>query len=122
MSTDTPDTDDWNDLKAFARDLLVAIAELDSRDSATYGLALKQHLEAEHGYDADADDEEGVYQHRLYSTLTDLEERGIVTKNPVDGRTKKYGLTDRGRALLDQRADRYARVTDSAEAKESGSR
>lgn len=109
------ETDEWSNLKGFARDLMVAIAECEPNDRPTYGLALKRHLEAELGYDADADDEEGVYQHRLYSTLSDLEDRGIVQKHPVDGRTNSYGLTERGRALLDQRASRYARVTDHDE-------
>lgn len=103
----TPDdVSEWKRLKKFARDVILALAELDS----PYGLQLKAHLEDEFGY-ADDDDEE-VYQRRLYGTLNDLREKGLVKVEPVDGRTKSYSLTARGRTLLEARTERQVEATD----------
>jgi len=79
------------DLTGFQRDLLYAVAGLDS----PHGLAIKSELEGY--YDGE------VHHGRLYPNLDTLVERGLVEKGARDRRTNYYELTDAGREALDAR-------------------
>ena len=72
-----------NDLTAFQRDALYAIAGLDE----PYGLAIKDELEEY--YDKE------VNHGRLYSNLDTLADKGLVKKGQYDNRTNSYSLTQR---------------------------
>ncbi|ELY42552.1 helix-turn-helix transcriptional regulator [Natronorubrum sulfidifaciens] len=87
----------WGDLTGFQRDTLEAIARLERDDETSYGLAIKRRLEPQHGE---------VNHGRLYTNLDALVERGLVEKSELDKRTNQYVLTDDGRGLLLQRAER----------------
>ena len=82
-----------NDLTAFQRDLLYAIAGLDE----PHGLALKDELE-------DYYDKE-VHHGRLYPNLDTLVDKGLVKKGQADRRTNYYSLTRRARRELEARRD-----------------
>jgi len=73
---------------SFQRDLLVAVARLDS----PHGLALKDELERVY--------DEEIHHGRLYPNLDTLVERGLVEKSKKDRRTNEYQLTARGRREL----------------------
>lgn len=79
------------DLTAFQRDVLEAIARIDRRNDTPYGLGICEELERDY---------EDVLHPRLYSSLDGLEELGLVERSAVDRRTNRYDLTDRGRRLL----------------------
>jgi len=89
----------WGNLTGFQRDALEAIARLERDDETCYGLAIKRRLESQHGE---------VNHGRLYPNLDALVERGLVEKSALDRRTNEYVLTDDGRGLLLQRAERLA--------------
>jgi DNA-binding PadR family transcriptional regulator len=88
------------DLTAFQRDLLEAIARIDRRDETPYGLGIARELETD--YDE-------VLHPRLYSNLDDLTTMGLVERSAVDNRTNRYDLTGDGRALLQERVETLAR-------------
>ncbi len=79
------------DLTGFQRDLLYAVAGLDS----PHGLAIKRELEGY--YDGE------IHHGRLYPNLDTLVENGLVEKGERDRRTNYYELTDAGREALDAR-------------------
>ena len=90
------------DLTAFQRDALYAIAGLDK----PYGLAIKDELEEYY--------EKEVQHGRLYSNLDTLVDKGFVKKGQYDDRTNSYSLTQRGRREIDARReweDQYTSVT-----------
>ncbi|WP_299263765.1 PadR family transcriptional regulator [Halorientalis sp.] len=82
-----------DNLTAFQRDVLYALAGLDE----AYGLAIKAELE---------DYYEGEVNHgRLYPNLDDLVEHGYVEKGQIDRRTNSYELTDIGAEALSKRRE-----------------
>ncbi|MFC7070638.1 PadR family transcriptional regulator [Halobaculum lipolyticum] len=88
----------WTDLTAFEGNTLYAIARLQRDDETSYGLAIKRVLQ-------DLYDQE-INHGRLYPALDDLADHGLVEKSALDKRTNEYVLTDTGRKLLHDRADR----------------
>ena len=74
----------------FQRDVLAVIASLDGDPK---GLAIKDVLEER--YDGE------INHGRLYPNLDTLVERGLVNKGAIDRRTNSYGLSSRGRRVLE---------------------
>jgi PadR family transcriptional regulator, regulatory protein PadR len=81
------------DLTAFQRDLLYAIAGLND----PHGLAIKDELEEY--YDNE------IHHGRLYPNLDTLADKGLVLKGRHDRRTNSYTLTERGQRELDVRRE-----------------
>lgn len=78
-------TDPLADLTAFQRDLLrEVIAE------GRPGLHLADALSEAYG-------DKEIHHGRLYPNLQTLGDKGLVTKEEVDGRTNRYAATPRGR-------------------------
>ncbi len=77
-----------DDLSAFQRDTLYAVASLGE----PYGLAIRDEL-SEY-YEAE------VNHGRLYPNLDKLAERGYLNKRRHDERKNTYSLTEAGRELL----------------------
>ena len=74
----------------------MAIRRLTTREDTPYGLAIKRELQGM--------GDEAVSHSKLYPNLADLVAAGYVTTTQLDGRTKRYDLTDAGHDLLTQRA------------------
>jgi DNA-binding PadR family transcriptional regulator len=92
------DTESVRELTAFQRNVLTVLAE-----GPTYGLAIKEELEAYYGDD--------VNHGRLYPNLDRLVEMGLVEKGELDKRTNEYKLTDAGfAALRDQLEWTFSRI------------
>ncbi|WP_336362091.1 helix-turn-helix transcriptional regulator [Halalkalicoccus salilacus] len=81
------------DLTGFQRDLLYAIAGLDT----PHGLAIKGEIEDYY--------EKEVHHGRLYPNLDTLVNKGLVQKGEIDRRTNSYALTDRARRELATRRE-----------------
>lgn len=81
------------DLSAFQRDILYVVAGLN----VPYGLAIKRGLEEYYGTE--------VNHGRLYPNLDDLVTAGALEKSELDKRTNRYGLTERGREIIQSRLD-----------------
>jgi DNA-binding PadR family transcriptional regulator len=80
-----------NELTGFQRDLLVAIAGLDSPK----GLEIKNELDEYYSSE--------INHGRLYPNLDDLVEAGLVEKGKIDDRTNSYSLTGTGREKVIER-------------------
>lgn len=87
------------DLTSFQRDLLFAVAGLETGDSdeKPHGLAIKEKLEEYYNKE--------VHHGRLYPNLDTLVEKGLIDKGSRDKRTNYYHLTKRGWRELDARRD-----------------
>jgi len=83
------------ELTRFQLDQLAVIARLDSTNTQSYGLAVKEALAAYHG--------ESIHHPRNYQNLDALAEQELVAKSDHDGRTNQYELTEHGRELLVER-------------------
>jgi len=81
----------YHDLTGFQRDLLGAIARIESRDETPYGLGIVDELGPH--YDE-------VHHGRIYPNLDELAEAGLIEKQSLDQRTNSYELTERGRGML----------------------
>lgn len=93
-----------HDLTGFQRDLLYAIAGLETPS----GLDVKADLDDYYGTD--------VHHGRLYPNLDELVERGLVDKGRIDDRTNAYSLSDRGeQAVRERRGWERALVDDGRE-------
>ncbi|QZY04407.1 PadR family transcriptional regulator (plasmid) [Halobaculum roseum] len=92
----------WTELTAFEGNVLYAIARLERDDPLTYGLAIRDVLEEYYT--------KPINHGRLYPTLDDLADQGLITKTSVDDRTNKYKLTDAGYELLSRRRDELTAV------------
>lgn len=90
------------ELTGFQRDLLFVIADLGPVKGTKIKAALEDYYTTE------------INHGRLYPNLDTLVESGLATKDRRDRRTNEYGLTARGRALLESRreweADRFEEV------------
>lgn len=82
-----------HELTGFQRDLLVAIAGMDSPK----GLAVKAKLDEYYARE--------INHGRLYPNLNTLVEMGLVVKTRKDDRTNSYTLTDEGWNLLTKRRE-----------------
>lgn len=82
-----------HDLNGFQRDCLYVIAGSDE----PYGLAIIDELEKYY--------EEEVHHGRLYPSLDELVEKGLVSKGQIDQRTNSYTLTRRGEDELEARRE-----------------
>ncbi|WIV67522.1 helix-turn-helix transcriptional regulator [Natrialbaceae archaeon AArc-T1-2] len=89
----------WSDLSSFQRDVLEAIAHLESSSEESYGLAIQNRLE-EHYSD--------VNPPRLYQNLDALIADGLLERSELDGRTNSYTLTSDARELLEESVHRRA--------------
>lgn len=78
------------EITGFQRDLLLAVA--GASDTYPCGQTVRQVLE-------DAWEKE-INESRVYQNLGELQQNDLVTSHPLDGRTKGYRVTDRGRALI----------------------
>ena len=85
------------DLTAFQRDILYVVAGLPSPN----GLEIMAVIEDYYG--------ETITHGRLYQNLDTLDEKGLVHKESVDGRTNAYTLTPRGRREIADRRKWEAR-------------
>jgi hypothetical protein len=105
MSVDAREVSD-TDLTAFQQNLLVILRGCEEgrydggvRDGA-YGLALKRILERDEWYG------EEINHGRLYPTLNQLVENGLVEKSEADKRTNQYELTEAGVQILARKLQR----------------
>lgn len=80
-----------DDLTAFQRDLLYAIAGADRPSGQTVGSELQEY------YDSD------INHGRLYSNLDTVVDEGLVEKGELDRRTNYYALTDAGADAIQER-------------------
>ncbi len=79
------------DLTALQRDTLVVINGLSEISGVEIIDELEDYYEAE------------LFGGRLYPSLDDLVEQGLVEKTSQDGRTNAYSLTEKGDRLLESR-------------------
>ncbi|WP_455448590.1 helix-turn-helix transcriptional regulator [Natrinema thermotolerans] len=89
----------WGDLSGFQRDILEAIAAIESADEEPYGLAIKERLTQT--YDE-------VLHGRLYQNLDSLVEDDLLERGELDGRTNSYTLLPEAEALLEESVHRRA--------------
>lgn len=82
-----------NELTAFQRDILYAIAGQDE----PHGLAIKQKLDEYYNED--------INHGRLYPNLDDIVDMGLVEKGEKDRRTNSYHLTDKGIDTIESRIE-----------------
>lgn len=82
-----------HDLTGFQRDLLYAIAGMDSPK----GLAVKDKLDEYYANE--------INHGRLYPNLDRLIEMDLVEKGEIDERTNSYTLTEEGKNLLTERRE-----------------
>ena len=80
-----------DELNGFKRDCLYAIAGLGTPTGPAVQQVLDDYYSGE------------VYPARLYPALDSLVEEGLLVKEPEDGRTNRYLLTDAGRRVLAER-------------------
>lgn len=97
--SDEFDSEEFADLTAFQRDILIVLAEGDQK----IGLEIKDDLEAYY--------DESINHGRLYPNLDTLVEQGLASKEPVDDRSNQYLLTDHGKGLLRDRFN-WERIMD----------
>jgi len=96
----SPDVDPNADLTLFQQNMLLVLAQHE--DFRDYGLAIKRDLEELYGQD--------INHGRLYPNLDDLVEKGLIVKGELDRRTNYYELSLAGRELLEEDAQRRARI------------
>jgi hypothetical protein len=80
------------DVSAFQRDLLAAAGQLEQNGETVTTKAMVEILEPHYS--------EEITRGRLSRNLDDLDRRGMLDREPLDGRTNEYPLTDLGRAVL----------------------
>jgi len=93
---------DGTDLTRFQLEILYQLAR-----GPDYGLGIKRSLESYY--------DEEVNHGRLYPNLDDLVDDGYVERSKLDKRTNEYALTDRGKALVVNDADRRQAVADDVQ-------
>jgi PadR family transcriptional regulator PadR len=85
-----------DDLTAFQRDVLYVVASMND-DPYPHGLSIKNELDQHYS---------GEINHgRLYPSLDELVEKGLIEKDALDKRTNSYTLTQRGRREIEARRD-----------------
>lgn len=78
------------DVTGFQRDLLLTVA--CAGNSYPCGQTVHTALETVWGKE--------VNESRVYQNLSELKGNDLITSYPIDGRTKGYRVTDRGRSLI----------------------
>jgi len=96
--------DEFNELSAFQRDILIELVELRFSTEDPYGLAVQSRLEERYGTD--------INHGRLYPNLDELVQMGFLKKQKLDKRTNKYVLTEDARTALKSRYYEYKSVVD----------
>lgn len=94
---DTVTRSSWAELSSTKRDLLVSVAVVQSDPTRpSCGTEILDELRTRYGYSGR---KEGYYV-----ALTDLDEDGLVNKNPsfLDGREIHYELTSVGEVMVDR--------------------
>ncbi|MFB6253574.1 MAG: PadR family transcriptional regulator [Halobacteriaceae archaeon] len=81
------------DLTAFQRDLLYVVDGLDTPK----GVDIKAELDTYY--------KEEINHGHLYPALEELSNKGLITKQELDGRTNMYSLTRRGRQEIEARRE-----------------
>ncbi|WP_175416428.1 helix-turn-helix transcriptional regulator [Natrinema versiforme] len=89
----------WGDLSGFQRDILEAIAGLESVGKDPYGLAIKDDLQEYYGE---------IGHSRLYQNLDRLIDDDLLERDELDGRTNSYTLTADAEAMLGESVHRRA--------------
>ena len=90
----------FTDLRAFERDVLYAVRELEREEEGPKGIAVKKALERHY--------DEEVNRSRLYQNLDTLVDAELLTKRIKDARTNEYATTEAARLLLARNAKRRA--------------
>ncbi|MFD1589500.1 PadR family transcriptional regulator [Halorientalis brevis] len=104
--TPTPDAiDTFPEYSTFQREVLLAIATLETEGTDPYGLAIKRQLESVY--------DEEINHGRLYPNLDTLVTDGLVEKTALDKRTNEYSLTEVGEQFL---VEQQVRITDVLDA------
>lgn len=86
-------SEEFAELTGFNRDILIVIAGMDSPK----GLEIKDELESYYS--------ETIHHGRLYPNLDELVKQDLVDKFSIDNRSNGYRLTEKGRALLQERIE-----------------
>ena len=90
-----------NSLTLFQQNILYVLAESDGAD---YGLGVKRSLEDLYGED--------INHGRLYPNLDQLVDMRLVEKSELDKRTNEYALTEIGREVISEDAQRRASIAE----------
>jgi hypothetical protein len=80
------------DVSAFQRDLLAAAGQVKQAGETVTTSAMIEILAPHYS--------EEITRGRLSRNLDDLDRRGMLDREPLDGRTNQYPLTDLGREVL----------------------
>jgi hypothetical protein len=82
----------FGDVSAFQRDLLAAAGQLEQAGETVTTSGMVEILDPHYS--------EKITRGRLSRNLDDLDRRGMIDREPLDGRTNQYPLTDLGREVL----------------------
>jgi hypothetical protein len=82
----------FGDVSAFQRDLLAAAGQLEQAGETVTTSGMVEILDPHYS--------EEITRGRLSRNLDDLDRRGMIDREPLDGRTNQYPLTDLGREVL----------------------
>ena len=82
----------FGDVSAFQRDLLAAAGQLEQADKTVTTSGMIEILAPLYS--------EEITRGRLSRNLDDLDRRGMIDREPLDGRTNEYPLTDLGREVV----------------------
>ena len=96
-----PEGVDPQTLTLFQQNILLVLAESDGVD---YGLGVKRSLEDLYGED--------INNGRLYPNLDQLVDMRLVEKSELDKRTNEYALTEIGREVIREDAQRRASIAE----------
>jgi len=91
----------WGDLSGRARDLLLAIAVLESKQGPVRGVDIRDYRQEQEG-------DKDIPTSAVYPVLNRLTEDGLVQKRAYNKRTNDYTLTADGRRLLEDRLEEHA--------------
>lgn len=81
-----------DDLTQFKIDILAALV-----DGPMHGLGIVAEIEEYYG--------EGINASRLYMSADELIDAGLISKEPLDGRTNEFELTEAGARVLKDRQE-----------------
>jgi DNA-binding PadR family transcriptional regulator len=105
--THDPEAIDPQTLNLFQQNILLVLA----RTGPQHGRGIKADLEPLYGTQ--------INNGRLYPTLDELVERGLVKKSQRDGRTNEYALTPTARKTLQADASRRATIVTRMEGRQA---
>jgi len=92
----------WDDLSGRARDLLLAIADLDADAGPVRGVDIHEYRQEQ------TPDDEDLPTSAVYPVLDRLAADGLIEKRAHDNRTNDYRLTSDGRTVLETRLYEHA--------------